>query len=73
MLKEDKDTTDNNLSQCVYQFQKKKKNSPDKIMFGDNTERMEMASVADPVIQANWRPAFEDDLRSGGLLCVTTW
>ena len=29
----------------------------------------ELGSVAGPVIQANVRLKFEDDLRSGGLLC----
>ena len=29
----------------------------------------ELGSVAGPVIQANGRLTFEDDLRSGGLLC----
>ena len=28
----------------------------------------ELGSVVGPVIQANWRLTFEDDLRSGGLL-----
>ena len=28
-----------------------------------------LGSVAGPVIQANGRLTFEDDLRSGGLLC----
>ena len=31
-----------------------------------------LGSVAGPVIQANGRLKFEDDLRSGGLLCFTT-
>ena len=31
--------------------------------------RVELGSVAGPVIQANGRLTFEDDLRSGGLLC----
>ena len=31
-----------------------------------------LGSVAGPVIQANGRLTFEDDLRSGGLLCFTT-
>ena len=31
-----------------------------------------LGSVAGPVIQANWRLIFEDDLRLGGLLCFTT-
>ena len=30
----------------------------------------ELGSVAGPVIQANGRLTFEDDLRSGGLLCL---
>ena len=29
----------------------------------------ELGSVAGPVIQANGRLTFEDDLRSGGVLC----
>ena len=29
----------------------------------------ELGSVAGPVIQANGRLTFEDDLKSGGLLC----
>ena len=29
-----------------------------------------LGSVAGPVIQANGRLTFEDDLRSGGLLCT---
>jgi hypothetical protein len=29
----------------------------------------QLGSVAGPVIQANGRLTFEDDLRSGGLLC----
>ena len=33
------------------------------------TVRQELGSVAGPVIQANGRLTFEDDLRSGGLLC----
>ena len=34
----------------------------------------ELRSVAGPVIQANWRLSFEDDLRAGGLLyCVSQW
>ena len=34
----------------------------------------ELGSVAGPVIQANGRLSFEDDLRSGGLLyCVSQW
>ena len=32
----------------------------------------ELGSVAGPVIQANGRLTFEDDLRSGGLLYFTT-
>ena len=32
----------------------------------------ELGSVAGPVIQANGRLTFEDDLRSGGLLFFTT-
>jgi hypothetical protein len=32
----------------------------------------ELGSVAGPVIQANRRLTFEDDLRSGGLLYFTT-
>ena len=32
----------------------------------------ELGSVAGPVIQASGRLTFEDDLRSGGLLCFTT-
>ena len=28
-----------------------------------------LGSVAGPVIQANWRLTFEDELRSGDLLC----
>ena len=32
----------------------------------------QLGSVAGPVIQANGRMTFEDDLRSGGLLCFTT-
>ena len=32
-----------------------------------------LGSVASPVIQANGRLTFEDDLRSGGLLCFTTY
>ena len=31
-----------------------------------------LGSVVGPVIQANERLTFEDDLRSGGLLCFTT-
>ena len=31
----------------------------------------QLGSVAGPVIQANGRLTFEDDLRSGGLLCFT--
>ena len=31
-----------------------------------------LGSVAGPVIQANGRLTYEDDLRSGGLLCLTT-
>ena len=31
----------------------------------------ELGSVAGPVIQANGRLTFEDDFRSGGLLCFT--
>ena len=31
-----------------------------------------LGSVAGPVIQANGRLTFEDDLRSRGLLCFTT-
>ena len=34
--------------------------------------RLILRSVAGPVIQANGRLTFEDDLRSGGLLCFTT-
>ena len=30
---------------------------------------VKLGSVAGPVIQANGRLTFEDDLRSGGLLC----
>ena len=33
---------------------------------------LELGSVAGPVIQANGRLTFEDDLRSGGLLYFTT-
>ena len=33
---------------------------------------MKLGSVTGPVIQANGRLTFEDDLRSGGLLCFTT-
>jgi hypothetical protein len=33
---------------------------------------LELGSVAGPAIQANGRLTFEDDLRSGGLLCFTT-
>ena len=33
---------------------------------------MQLGSVAGPVIQANGRLTFEDDLRSGGLLYFTT-
>ena len=31
-----------------------------------------LGSIADPVIQAKGRLTFENDLRSGGLLCFTT-
>ena len=34
--------------------------------------RRKLGSVAGPVIQANGRLTFEDDLRSGGLLYFTT-
>ena len=30
---------------------------------------LKLGSVAGPIIQANGRLTFEDDLRSGGLLC----
>ena len=33
---------------------------------------LELGSVAGPIFQANGRLTFEDDLRSGGLLCFTT-
>ena len=33
---------------------------------------LKLGSVAGPVIQANGRLTFEDDLRSGGLLYFTT-
>ena len=33
------------------------------------TSLTKLGSVAGPVIQANGRLTFEDDLRSGGLLC----
>ena len=33
------------------------------------TKLIEQGSVAGPVIQANGRLTFEDDLMSGGLLC----
>ena len=33
---------------------------------------IQLESVAGPVIQANGRLTFEDDLRSGGLLYFTT-
>ena len=33
---------------------------------------MELGSVAGPVIQANGRLTFEDDLRSGGLLSLVS-
>ena len=36
------------------------------------TASNELGSVADPVIQANGRLTFEDDLRLGSLLCFTT-
>ena len=32
----------------------------------------ELGSVAGPVIQANGRLTFEDDLRFGGLLCCVS-
>ena len=32
-------------------------------------EQCKLGSVAGPVIQGNGRLTFEDDLRSGGLLC----
>ena len=32
----------------------------------------QLGSVTSPVIQANGRLTFEDNLRSGGLLCLTT-
>ena len=37
-----------------------------------NSELSKLGSVAGPVIQANGRLTFEDDLRPGGLLCFTT-
>ena len=37
-----------------------------------DTSEQELGSVAGPVIQANGRLIFDDDLRSGGLLCFTT-
>ena len=36
------------------------------------TRAAKLGSVAGPVIQANGRLTFEDDLRSGGLLYFTT-
>ena len=38
----------------------------------DYTQCYELGSVAGPVIQANGRLTFEDDLRSGGLQYFTT-
>ena len=35
----------------------------------EDRQVLELGSVAGPVIQANGRLTFEDDLRSGGLLC----
>ena len=40
------------------------------IIYVENTEQL--GFVAGPVIQANGRLIFEDDLRSGGLLYFTT-
>ena len=45
------------------------------IVFSNNsviTIYLKLGSVVGPVIQANGRLKFEDDLRSGGLLCFTT-
>ena len=36
---------------------------------GGQSATPELGSVAGPIIQANGRLTFEDDLRSGGLLC----
>ena len=40
--------------------------------FKSNNFNFHLGSVAGPVIQANGRLTFEDDLRSGGLLGFTT-
>ena len=39
---------------------------------GSAIKFLKLGSVAGPVIQANGRLTFEDDLRSGGLLYFTT-
>ena len=44
----------------------------DQLYSSNNTKREEARSVVGTVIQANGRMTFEDDLRSGGLLCFTT-
>ena len=42
------------------------------VELGNNKNVPKLGSVAGPVIQANGRLTFEDDLRSGGLLYFTT-
>ena len=42
------------------------------LTFGYIIRQMKLEFVAGPAIQANGRLTFEDDLRSGGLLCYTT-
>ena len=52
---------------CTIKFKKNKNAIP---MTFDNKLMGSWVRLRGPVIQANGRLTFEDDLRSGGLLCI---
>ena len=60
----------NVIQKFVQLFFKRFEKIENNIIYVENTEQL--GSVAGPVIQPNGRLIFEDDLRSGGLLCFTT-